>query len=437
MSILQTTQFELEKLSVKSFDGTTEFDIRQIFEEINLFDNVMMPCMSGNIVLKDGIGFASKINFDGSEYVHIKIRKDADNSENSRIDFDEKFVIYKQTDRKQINQSAEMYTLHFVSEEFILSCQKKIRQVFKGTYTDIVRKILSDYLGIKNEIGQVFNIYETEGIHEILIPNLSPFEAIEYVTKRANSEQGVPDMMFWQTHLGYNFMPLSYIMKEYGTIASINFGAKNLSEDFLENEMYGARDYKIISQFDAAQNVQAGVYAGKFIGFDTLTRTIKTTNLSFKDTYKLTGHANDESMNTKVPNKESKFADEMYDSRISLYPYQLERANNSYLKTNDPKSSNIVDNSHNYILQRKAIFSNLMQKRIRITMPGNFMLTSGSPIRIEVPKRNNLDVENTGGDPTLQGKYMITGARHIIRYDKHETVLEVATDSTNFVTKRK
>ena len=139
MSILQTTQFELEKLSVKSFDGTVEYDIRQIFEEINIFDNVMMPCMSGNIVVKDGIGFASKINFDGSEYVHIKVSKDADDSSQPRMNFDKRFVIYKQTDRKQLNQSSEMYTLHFVAEEFILSCQKKIRQVFKGNYTDIIR----------------------------------------------------------------------------------------------------------------------------------------------------------------------------------------------------------------------------------------------------------------------------------------------------------
>ena len=33
-------------------------------------------------------------------------------------------------------------------------------------------------------------------------------------------------------------------------------------------------------------------------------------------------------------------------------------------------------------------------------------------------------------DETLSGKYIITGVRHIIRFDKHETVIEVATDST-------
>lgn len=432
MSILQTTQFDIVELSITTSDGV-KLDISQIYEEINIFDNVMLPCMSGNIVLKDGVGFSSKINFDGSEYINIKINKDVDSKE-PRSDFDKKFVIYKQTDRTQLNQSAELYTLHFVSEEFILSSQKKIRQMYKGTYSDIVRKILKDYLGVKNQFGDIFNIYDTKGIQEVLIPNLSPFDAIEYITKRANSEQGVPDMMFWQNHMGYNFMPLSYIMNEndYGTIATINFGAKNLSIDDMNGEMFGARDYRIVSQFDAAQNIQSGVYAGKFIGFDTLTRTIKTSKLSFNDTYKLTSHANKNSMNTKIPNKERNTADQMFDSRITLYPYQLERANTPYLKANDPKSANIVDNSHNYILQRKSIFSNLMQKRIRITMPGNFILTAGSPVMVQMPKRNTIDTTDEFGDITIQGRYIITGARHIIRYDKHETVMEVATDSTNF-----
>jgi hypothetical protein len=436
MSILQTTQFDIVELSITTSDGV-KLDISEIYEEINIFDNVMLPCMSGNIVIKDGVGFSSKINFDGSEYINIKICKDVD-TQQPRNDFDKKFVIYKQTDRTQLNQSAELYTLHFVSEEFILSSQKKIRQMYKGTYSDIVRKILQDYLGVKNQFGDIFKIYDTKGIQEVLIPNLSPFDAIEYITKRANSQQGVPDMMFWQNHMGYNFMPLSYIMNpnDSGSIATINFGAKNLSIDNMGDEMFGARDYRIVSQFDAAQNIQSGVYAGKFIGFDTLTRTIKTSELSFNDTYKLSSHANKNSMNTKILNKERKTADQMYDSRITLYPYQLERANTPFLKANDPKTANIVDNSHNYILQRKSIFSNLMQKRIRITMPGNFILTAGSPVTVQMPKRNTVDTTDEFGDITLQGRYMITGARHIIRYDKHETVMEVATDSTNFGVKK-
>ena len=125
----------------------------------------------------------------------------------------------------------------------------------------------------------------------------------------------------------------------------------------------------------------------------------------------------------------------MYDSRVTLYPYQTNRTVIPYVKTNDVKTANIVDDTDNYVLQRKMIFDNLMQKRIRITMPGNFGLYSGSCVQLNIPNRYTVDIQKMeNGDKSLSGKYIITGVRHLIRYDKHETILEVATDSTNYKT---
>ena len=54
---------------------------------------------------------------------------------------------------------------------------------------------------------------------------------------------------------------------------------------------------------------------------------------------------------------------------------------------------------------------------------------SGYAVQFNMPNRNQET--NVNGDESLSGKYVITGVRHIIRFDKHETILEVATDSTN------
>lgn len=62
-------------------------------------------------------------------------------------------------------------------------------------------------------------------------------------------------------------------------------------------------------------------------------------------------------------------------------------------------------------------------------MPGNFRLWSGSNVMMNLPNRFNA-IGETEGDKTVRGKYLIVAARHIIRYDRHETILEVATDST-------
>ena len=425
MAILQNTQFVVKRLAITSFDGKVQFDIREVYEELSIFDNLMSPVMSGNVLIRDAVGLSKKIKFDGSEYIEIEILKDADQP--NKLWFKKRFVIYKQTDRKQVNESSELFILNFVSEEFILSQQKKIQQLYKGEYSTIVQKILKEQL-LVNEA----QIEKTRGLKEIVIPNLSPFDAIEYVTKRSVSNKGLPDFVFWQTQMAYNFKSLSEIINST-TIADINFGTKNLSKgpntSDVRNEVFGARDVKILSQFNYAENIVGGVYAGKFIGFDTLTRTVLTNNISRDDVYKLTGHANKNPINSKIPNKEKKTADSMYDSNMTVYPFQYARSKSDWLKKKDQKTAYIIDDTHSYILQRKAVFYNFLQKRLRITVPGNFMLMSGYAVQVNMPNRNQET--NVNGDESLSGKYVITGVRHIIRFDKHETILEVATDSTN------
>ena len=140
MSILQSTQFDIQTLAITTRDGRLGFDVRAIFEELNIFDNLLMPCMSGNIVIRDARGLASKLQFDGSEYIEIKIAKDLHNPES--MFFKKRFVIYQLTDRKELNQKSEIYTLHFVSEEFILS-----QQVAQSNMTAALRKNKRVYVG--------------------------------------------------------------------------------------------------------------------------------------------------------------------------------------------------------------------------------------------------------------------------------------------------
>ena len=396
--------------------------------------------MSGSVVIRDATGFATKMNFDGSEYIEIDIVKDAYNP--ASMFFKKRFVIYKLTDRKEINQKSEVYTLHFVSEEFILSEQKKIRQSYTGTHYDMVMKILNDHLMVPFETivdgskSGIANMEPTKGNHTVVIPNQSPFDAIQDITKRAISSYGVPDYLFWQTQLGYNFMPLGSLLS-FDPFYKITYGAKNISQfnsnTNIADEVYGARDLKIISQFNMAENIQSGVYAGKFIGFDPRTRTVQVQDMSFDKIYGLSSHANESAINTNIFNKEGNVATEMYDSRVTLYPFQEKRKESEYLRQKDSKSITYIDDSHNYILQRKIIFANLLQKRIRLTLPGNFSLSAGNNAELEIPNRF-VEEGVDGVDKSLSGKYMVMGVRHIIRFDKHETVIEVATDSTKKTT---
>ena len=429
LEIVQSTQYAIQQLTLVTKAG--DVDITGIFDEINLFDSVLMPCMSGNIVIRDAIGLSKKLLIDGSEYIIIKINKD-NLGNGAAFNYDRTFRIYKQTDRKNINQTSEMYILHFASEELIFSEQQKVNQSFKGNYSQLAQLVLTNYLKVPFETRKIGIIEPTRGIFSVVVPNLSPFDTMNWLIKRSVDTQGLPNYLFYQNKLGYNFASLSTLLAA-DPIMNVNFKPKNLpnpSGQTMADEFTGARDYKIVSQFNIIEGVRDGVYAGKFIGFDPLMRRKQVHQINFMDIWNSSKHANPNIGLSAASNRNNVDPAKMYDSKVTLFPFTSTRINNPYTVTNDPTTATIADNTHNYVLQRKAILSNLMQNRVQVSVPGNFALSAGFNVFLDMKSRFN---DGDTNDDTVYGKYLIVAARHVIKYDRHETLIEVATDSTNKV----
>ena len=152
--------------------------------------------------------------------------------------------------------------------------------------------------------------------------------------------------------------------------------------------------------------------------------------MDFSKIYSLSEHANKTPNIGMITNKLGKITN-AYDSRVVFQPTSILNQVSSWTKENDPYSIDVSDDNYNYLAQREALFRNLMSKRLRIVMPGNFDLTSGLTANLIIPKRGEKAVSEDTEDKSLSGKYLIIATRHIISYQKHETVIEVATDSNN------
>ena len=83
------------------------------------------------------------------------------------------------------------------------------------------------------------------------------------------------------------------------------------------------------------------------------------------------------------------------------------------------------------LAKRKAIIENLMSKRLKVAMPGNFQLTSGFNVNVEAPIFGKKFKGDDNEDKSLSGKYIIVASRQVIGYEKHETIIEVATTSSD------
>jgi hypothetical protein len=424
LSMSKSTQFKINELVIVTKAGP--IDISVIYEEINIYDSLFLPVMSGNILIRDAAGLSGSLLFDGSESILIDIAKDSNSDIGS---FRKAFRIYKQSTRKNEGLNSELYTLHFCSDELMYSDQQRINQSYDNTYGKVVEKILEDYLGVPaGESGGIFE--DTVGIRNIVIPNLRPIEAIEWCAKRSLDKKQAPNYLFFQNLVGFNFAPLSMLLTQED-ILDVTFKLKNQSNSNPFSEISSARAFEVVTQSDSISKQRSGVNAGQFIGFDPLTRTTAKKEIGYGDVDATMDKANDNPNASIIKNRGGVSNIEAYDSKKTLSFFSLAQNFSNYIKEKDPTSLSKLDNTESWMFQRKAIIDNLMSKRLKIAMPGNFQLTSGFNVNVDAPIFGKKFKGDDNEDKSLSGKYLIVASRQIIGYEKHETIIEVATTSSD------
>lgn len=422
--VKQSTDFFLENVSIVTKVGT--IDIKGLFDEISIFDSIFLPVINGQILITDAVGLSNKLIFDGSESLLISIKKDKDSDIAS---FKKAFRIYKQSDRTNISQSKEKYILHFVSDELLFSDQQRVNQSYTGKYSEIVERIMFDYLKIpKNNLTGLYQ--ETSGIKKVVIPNLRPLEAIEWCSKRAVDLESSPNYVFFQNISGYNFVSLSKLLT-LPEVLDVKFQPKNTEKESSISEISSARHFEVVSQNDSMEKIRSGVNAGKFIGFDPMTRTIGSKGISFLDVYGSMKHGNDKPNASDTKTRAGGSIYKAFDSHKVVNIFGTARKYSAYIKAKDPTSLTYIEDYENQIFQRKSIIKHLMSKRLKFVMPGNFQLSSGYNVNVEMPEIGIQETNVSEQDKSLSGRHLIVNSRQIISFDKHETIIEVASTSTN------
>lgn len=425
MNLIEPTQYRIEELFIETKGGRV--NLEPLFEELNLFDSLFLPVISGNILIVDAVQLSKRLVLDGSEVIGMTLSK---GSLTGFASFKKSYRVYKQTDRRNRNQNSETYILHFVSDELIFSEQQKVNQSYESTYSDVVDKILTNYLKVPSKSRGDFQ--SSYGVRKIVIPNLSPLDAIEWCSKRALGVKNSPEYIFFCNAEGYNFISLSVLLTK-NPILNISFTPKNLGDGDEFYEMSRARNYEVLSQFDLMDRLQDGVNAGKFLGFDPLTRSFASQEFNFDKLYQLIDHGNKSAIDTEIHNRDKETTTKTtFDTKQALNVYNQIRGKSNYVKENDPTSISKNEPYELIVAQRKALLSNLMTRRLKIVMPGNFQLTSGKNVNFETSGFGAHAKGQEGNqDTSVSGKYIITGTRHILSLTRHLTIIEVASDSTN------
>jgi hypothetical protein len=411
-SIVKTNQFEIQSLVILSPNQKIEIDIRSIFEELNIHDSVLLNTISGDIIITDSIGVLKGFEFDGFQYLYVEMSK----TEDKRFSYKKLFHIYKQSLKYTIKPGAVSYRLNFISDEYTTSEQTKVAQHYQFSYSKIAQLILKDHLKIQKEKFGQFS--DSQGIRSVIIPTMTPLDAITWCSKRALDVNDKPTFLFFENSDGFNFMSLNDIFKQT-PLHDINISPKNIVDN-MNIELFGTRNYELIDQYDFIQNVTSGVFAktGRF--YDILNRTFREIKSDyFKDQIGLTSLNPQKNAPPAKVNVHNLRPEQAYQSKYVSYYY------NSNPKGNE-------ESPEKWLLQREAIFQNLFAKRIRIEMSGLFTYTSGKLLKVFVPNFSVSTKQDEGLNQFLTGNYMIIATQHKLRAEgqEHTTIMDLVSDST-------
>jgi hypothetical protein len=433
--ILNTRDFNLSKLSIITAVG--EIDLHYVMTELSYHEDLFNNTVSGYVMVTEAYAYSELLSLTGNEFLIVEFSKTKDNADK----ISKTFRAYTIGKRKlSANMDTESYCIYFCSEEMLLSEQYKISKAYKNqTVDEIITDIckMNPGLNIGSKKFNPKNIEKSYGTYNFVIPNLKPFDAINWLSIYARPQPDIgtgADMLFYENKEGFNFRSLQSLTGPNAIVHNrYRYDPKNAyapgDPDFdLTEEVYNVAAYEVMNTYDALHATNSGMFANQLISVDILTRKKTTTDFNYMDYW---SDANTQGLNPKpiTNNYKNRNGDGVSDTSqamLKLVFSNFDSANADVVKNNPGAiAGNIF--AETYIPYRTAQLQLANYTRLKLTVPGDPVMSVGEIIEFELLSRNpSLRVP----DLFLSGYYLVTAVRHMINESEYKTILEVAKESS-------
>ena len=171
-------------------------DVTDISINIKIFEDINQPFLSGRITLVDGVNLLKNYKFTGQESITIDVSqaiiKEGKIAKATKANsIRHTFRIYSITDvNRNYQNSYQTYVLHFCDPRKILCDRKKISQVMRNSYSEMLLQTLQQQADFK-ELPESGTDYwdESEPQHmQLVVPNWTLSKFIQFILHNASSE---------------------------------------------------------------------------------------------------------------------------------------------------------------------------------------------------------------------------------------------------------
>ena len=415
-------------------------DVRSNIVELNFYENLYKTYIDASIVLIDDFGMKNALKVQGTERLRIVIGDANKPNEPVIVKY---FFFSKITDTKRMNERSEVIALDLVEEQVYIDAVKQISRAYNDTLENVMTDIASNELG-KGTLQYKFD-GSAQGERKVVIPYLSPIQAINWVRDRATTRTGSP-IFFYSTLYSNDLIlqDLDTMLREpiFNDKLPLRYSTAIASVDDKQEQLRPY--YEIITYTENNTDNALAMYENGAIGsfyetIDASTGSVYGTHISIRDivdefyTNDLISPDTLQTIYDPSLEIDGKLADEYN----SMHVHQVVSNNtyNQYLSYHD--EARLLDDNNNTFesrlkIKNKIIRTILKKNVIDIAMQGSLFfegqVSVGNRLRVLFL---NSDVTGDTKDASKQidtrksGDYLILAISHKLMDNRHSVSLRL------------
>jgi hypothetical protein len=301
-------EFYLLECSIHSPSGTSpvELNVPGRLSNLNVYEDLFSNVLKGTLSFVDTQGLAETIPLVGDETLILSFltpggegtqitteTSNRDSQTASEESIRQRFKVY---DCKEtlVENRVKSYQLFFVSEEYVTSSKMKVSKGYGGQKYSVIVKDVMNKINKNIRDGFKKNIYieETSTPQNIIVPNWSPFQAINFCASRSLSDDSTPQdqtnstanpspralgsLFVFYEKLGTGFFYESIEtmigkQKSQDEIPLYQYTPKLTKEqNNLKTHYFGVDKFEVMSSFKTLENLKQGLFGSTLITYDPL-----------------------------------------------------------------------------------------------------------------------------------------------------------------------
>ena len=422
MANLNPLQINISDISIEKFNFTDKMSLLPQFVEISIYQSIFEPCIKAEMLVNDQIGLFTNYPFTGEELVTVTYQQLTELGSDRTNSKEIRFIINGVRNISADDRARTLtYVVDLISVEFLQNSRKLVSHAYNDLIEDMAEKLYDEY--IKNDTeekygkSKPFNKEESIKVRNMVVPNLRPFQAIQWLAKHAVAKDYENHFLylFYEDTEGFNFITIQKLIEEalknrdtlkdnkYRYVSDVEAGRATSTDS--NEDLYLITNLVNNKRFSSIEKIAGGYYQNELFEISLLQKSYTSTPTEL-DPDKL-GEFTLEKFPLNTPD---------YITYVKNKVEQTEYANriryiiNNYEDFDDQNKSQ-PNYRYKFGNTNKYTYA-LNQIDLTITIPANMNIKAGDIIYCDIPENHGFNMVEV--DKYVTGLFIVTETKQIL-----------------------